>query len=83
MTTCNHYAWLQVFKISEVTIYDIDRLERLLKKLDDVVEQKSSLWFFVNKKIKEEAIKLLFLWNNLKKSRRNVIVTLRVKILRI
>ncbi len=83
ITACNYYTWLQISEISEITIYDIDRLEHLLKKLNNIVEQKSSLWFFIDKKVKEEAIKFLFLWNNLKKSCRNVIVILRVKILRI
>ncbi len=79
MTACDHHAWLQASGASEVTIHDTGRLGRLLEELDDVVEQKPSLWFFVGKKAKEEAMKLLFPWNNLKKGRRNAIVTLRVE----
>ena len=79
MASCDHHTWLQASDTGEVILYDTGRLERVVNELEDSFQQKPSLWFFVGKRAKEDAIRQMFPWNNIKKTRRDGIATLRLE----
>ena len=80
MNLCDHYTWLQISNTKNFAFHDIDRLFKLLLKLINFVNQKSFLLCLIDKKFKNIVIREMFFWNNVKKNKRDDIVTLRVEI---
>lgn len=62
-----------------ITIHDTGRLKRLLQELDDPLGQKPCLWFFVGRRAKDDALKELFPWNNIKRCHQSGVATLRIE----
>ncbi|KAL9042037.1 MAG: hypothetical protein Q9214_003905 [Letrouitia sp. 1 TL-2023] len=80
MSNCAHLAWLQLSGSPEATIYDEDRLSRILSELGDPCNQTPSLLLFVGQQGKDTALRDIFPSNNLKRSDKRLkgVVNLRV-----
>lgn len=78
MATCEHIAWLQVSGSEELTLHNEGRLTRLLPELIDPEAQKPSLLFFLGHRAKNVALRELFPYNNIKRSRPDGIANLRI-----
>ena len=78
MSSCKHTSWLDCSQTTEVVLRDTGRLSRLSLELTNPARQRPSIILFVGRKTKELALRDLFLWNNIKRSRREGLVTLRV-----
>ena len=77
MGSCKHTSWLDFTHGTDVVLWDTGRLSRLSLELTNPSRQKPSLILFVGRKIKEFALRDLFPWNNIKRSSREGLVTLR------
>ena len=77
MSSCKHTSWLDGTHTTDVVLWDTGRLSRLSLELTNPVRQRPSLILFVGRKSKESALRDLFPWNNIKRSRREGLVTLR------
>ncbi len=77
MSSCKHISWLDCSHTTKVVLRDIGRLSRLSLELTNLARQKPSVILFVSRKNKEFALRDLFPWNNIKRSRREGLVTLQ------
>ena len=78
MNACDHHTWLQILDAKEPALSDTGRLARLLRELQNPAQQEPTLIFFVGRKAKDEALRAVFPWNNVKKGGRDGIASLRV-----
>lgn len=77
MSSCKHTSWLDYTHTTEVVLWDTGRLSRLSRELTNPAQHRPSLILFVGRKSKDFALRDLFPWNNIKRSRREGLVTLR------
>ena len=77
MSSCKHTSWLDCTQAPDVVLWDTSRLSRLSLELTNPARQRPSLILFVGRKSKEFALRVLFPWNNIKRSSREGLVTLR------
>ena len=77
MSSCEHISWLECSHSTDVVLRDTGRLSRLSLELTNPARQKPSIILFVGHKNKEFALRDLFPWNNIKRSRHEGLVTLR------
>lgn len=77
MSSCKHTSWLDFTHSTDIVLWDTGRLSRLSLELTNPARQRPSLILFVGRKCKEFALRDLFPWNNIKKSSREGLVTLR------
>ena len=80
MTICNHSEWLRLSGGPEITIYDEDRMNRILQELHNPFTQKPSLLLFIGRRDKDIAIRNLFPNNNISRCRKRNggVVNLRI-----
>ena len=78
MNACDHHTWLQILDAKEPAFCDTGRLARLLPELQDPARQEPTLIFFIGRKAKDEALRALFPWNNVRKGGRDGVASLRV-----
>ena len=77
MSSCKHTSWLDCSQTTEVVLRDTGRLSRLSLELTNPAWQKPSIILFIGRKNRDHALRDLFPWNNIKRSRREGLVTLR------
>ena len=77
MSSCKHTSWLDFTHATDIVLWDTGRLSRLSLELTNPAQQRPSLILFVGRKSKEIALRDLFPWNNIKRSSREGLVTLR------
>lgn len=77
MSSCKHTSWLDYTHTTEVVLWDTGRLSRMSLELTNPARQRPSLILFVGRKSKDFALRDLFPWNNIERSRREGLVTLR------
>ena len=76
ISSCRHTSWLDFTHTPDV-LWDTGCLSRFLLELTNPTRQKPSLILFVGRKSKELALRVLFPWNNIKRSSHEGLVTLR------
>lgn len=77
MSSCKHISWLDFTQSTDIVLWNTGRLSRLSLELTNPAQQRPSLILFVGRKSKEFALRDLFPWNNIKRSSREGLVTLR------
>lgn len=77
MAECEHIGWIQ-FADKKVTCRDGGRLDRLLPDMTNPATQRPSLFFFISRKAKNEALPYLFPHNHIKKGVRDGLACLRI-----
>lgn len=77
MSSCKHTSWLDFTQGTDVVLWDTGRLSRLSLELTNPARQKPSIILFIGRKSKEFALRDLFPWNNIKRSSREGLLTLR------
>ena len=79
MSTCKHLAWVQLAGEREIFIQDEGRLRRLLCELENPKEQRPTLLFFIGGKAKNNALRELFPYNNIRRGRHDGLANLRLE----
>ncbi len=77
MIICKHSEWLHMTSEKEIALINTDRLTRIMRKLTNSTTQQLSVLLFVDRKVKNLALRELFS-NHVKKESNESIVTLRV-----
>ena len=77
MIICKYLEWLYVTDEKKITLINSDRLTKIVKKLITSTAQQFFVLFFINRKVKIQALRELFS-NYIKKESNENIATLRV-----
>ena len=77
MIICKHSEWLHVTEGKEIALINTGRLTRMMKKLTSSITQQPSVLLFIDRKVKNLALRELFS-NHVKKGSSESIITLRV-----
>lgn len=78
MTSCEHLTWLQIVDINDLRLLDSDCMSQLIRKLKNSANQRSSSLLFIERQVKNLAMRKLFSDNNFKKRFCDDVAILRI-----